>query len=204
MGNEPLAPIDECGCGDVGYLTTRTIPIDLIHGAGKVHNVPVYHCRTANCEEYSLPAGVARRLETIAERMEQNGTLDETFSWGLEGEDAIVPGNNAALTSLMQSFTLRFVGREYEDAATVCVIPAVAVFLRSKLDTSEHYVLRYEPELSTTERLFSLSKFYVDEQAMVEEIFEAWARGEGEGKELGVVKMDEVDDILADEFGESG
>jgi len=205
MGNEPLAPIDECGCGDIGYLTTRTVPIDLAHGAGKVHNVPVYHCRAASCDEYTLPPAVARRLETIAEKMEETGALDEAFSWTLEPDDVISydPSKNAAQTSLIQGFTLRFAGREYEDAETVFVVPSVAVFFRSKLDKTEHYVLRYEPELSSTERLFSLSKFYVDEPALAEEVFEDWAQGGGQGKELGVIRMDDVEDILADEFGDT-
>ncbi|MCO5386865.1 MAG: hypothetical protein NHB14_15105 [Desulfosporosinus sp.] len=78
---EIIEPIDMCGCGDMGYLTAKTIPIDLAHGPGRVANVPVYHCRAASCQEYTLPSLVSRRLEVIAEQMEEERIKETAYTW---------------------------------------------------------------------------------------------------------------------------
>jgi hypothetical protein len=67
MSNDFLEPVDYCGCGDIGYLTTRSLNMDLIQGPVKINKVPVYHCRTAACPEYKIPLKAAHRLDELAE-----------------------------------------------------------------------------------------------------------------------------------------
>lgn len=208
-----LEPVDVCGCGDEGFLTTRTVPVDLIHGVGQIHNVPVYHCRSSLCKEYSLPLQVSRRLDELAEEMEESQVLEKDFSWPSEDEESTfsrpqtgiqtrsIGDTDANQRSLVQAFTLQFANREYEDARVVLVIPGEAVFFQSTLDETEHYLLRYEPETGKPGIWFSFSKFYQYDPA--ESLTNRLEEDSGEYiKELGVLALDEVDDSLLDEFGD--
>lgn len=209
-----LEPVDVCGCGDQGYLTTRTVPVDLIHGVGQVHKVPVYHCRSSLCAEYSLPLEVSRRLDDLAEDMEARNVLDADFSWPFEQEEKekssqtqpksqTEPGSGTDVNhhSLVQAFTLQFANREYEDVRVVLVIPGEAVFFQSTFDETEHYLLRFEPETGKPGIWFTFSKFYQDDPSL--DLSLRLEDGSGEYiKELGILALEEVDDSLLDEFGE--
>lgn len=204
-----LEPVDVCGCGDEGYLSVRTITIDLAHGVGKLHRVPVYHCRSNACPEYTVPESVSRRLEVLAEEMEAENSLEMEFNW-LEksqeksqensGDRGATARPKDPLEPLVQAFTLKFIDREYEDAQVVFVLPGLAVFLQSRLDPSEFYLLRYAPETHNTGIWFSFAKFYSD-QPQVE--FESFLTEEPDVylKELAVLALDEVEDSFSDEFG---
>lgn len=201
-----LEPVDLCGCGDEGYLSVRTIPIDLAHGVGKIHRVPVYHCRSGSCQEYTLPESVSRRLEVLADKMEAEGSLEIYFSWPDPAQkDTHNTGNASGHTgnsqeSLVQAFTLPFIHREYEDASVVFVAPGLAIFLQSNLDRSEFYLLRYEPEAHDTGIWFSFLKFYADEPHVD---FESVLAHDADVylKELAVLAFDEIEDSLSNEFG---
>ena len=201
-----LQPVDVCGCGDEGFLTTRTIPVDLIHGVGQVRNVPVYHCRSPLCTEYTLPLEVSRRLDELAEEMEDKEILEQDFAWPSERQanaptDAPAPAQEANTEhSLVQAFTLQFANREYEDARVVLVIPGEAVFFQSTIDKSEHYVLRHEPEAGKPGIWFSFSKFYQDDPTIA--LTDHLEENSNEYiKELGLLGLEEVEDSLLDEFG---
>ncbi|EHQ90309.1 hypothetical protein [Desulfosporosinus youngiae] len=207
--NETIEPMDTCGCGDIGYLTARTVPIDLAHGVGRIDKVPVYHCRSAYCQEFSLPPVVSRRLETIAEQMEETQATETTYTW----QDKEIPvqdsGTQPDQTALdqttdelaLQAFTLQFVNRQYEDARVVQIVPGQAILFRSKLEDSEYYLLRYEEDSRTEGIWFSFLKFYYDEPNLTYEDFLEWSE-DGHLKELGRIILDEVEDTLIDEFGE--
>jgi len=115
MFNHELEPLDTCGCGAEGYLTTRNLPVDLLHGVGKLNNVPVYHCQAKTCQEFNIPLEVSRRLDELAEQMEQTKALTLNFSWETNEEAPSAPLNQVSPATLLQAFTLRFRNREYED-----------------------------------------------------------------------------------------
>ncbi|CAA7602501.1 Hypothetical protein DEACI_3176 [Acididesulfobacillus acetoxydans] len=199
-----LEPVDVCGCGDEGYLSIRTLPVDLAHGVGQIHRVPVYHCRSNTCPEYTVPDAVARRLEILAEEMEAERSLEKEFNWtdpDRRNRDRDPGGRKDARESLVQAFTLKFISREYEDARVVFVAPGQSVFLQSVPDPTEFYLLRYEPEEGAADAKFSVSKFYADDPILD---FAAFAVGEPDGvflKELALLALEEVEDALLDEFG---
>ncbi|KLU62122.1 hypothetical protein CEB3_c14850 [Peptococcaceae bacterium CEB3] len=201
-----LEPVDVCGCGDEGYLSIRTLPVDLAHGVGQIHRVPVYHCRSNTCPEYTVPDAVSRRLEVLAEEMEAEHSSEKEFSWPEphsrnRGRDRDLSGRGDARESLVQAFTLQFINREYEDARVVFVTPGQTIFLQSVLDPTEFYLLRYEPEEGAADAKFSVSKFYADEPILD---FAGFTAGEPDGvylKELALLALDEVEDALLDEFG---
>lgn len=195
MFNESLSPVDTCGCGDTGYLTSRALPIALDHGPGKVLNVPVYSCGNSMCDEYTIPSLVASRLDVIAEEMEQTQQLTQEFSWkSLESDKAI-----DATTALIQAFTWKFLHRVYEDAQVVLVIPGDTILLQSRIDPTEYFTLKHVSE-AENEVLFNFSKFYEDDPELT---YEKYLELEPQfSKELGALKMDEVEDELVEEFGE--
>jgi len=207
--NETIEPIDTCGCGDIGYLTARTVPIDLAHGVGRIDNVPVYHCRSTYCQEFTLPPIVSRRLEAIAEQMEETQVTETTYTW----QNKEIPIHDSAskpdLTSLhqnkdeipLQAFTLQFVNRQYEDARVVQILPGQAIIFQSKHEDFEYYLLRYEEDSRTEGIWFSILKFYYEEPDLTYEDFLEWSE-DGHLKELGRITLDEVEDTLIDEFGE--
>ena len=197
MLDQSIDPVDTCGCGDIGYLTTRTVPINLADGVGHIENVPVYRCRTKGCEEFTLPTIVAHRLDDIAEQMEMTDLAKAVFTWVNPQELSLDPFSEVHI----QTFTLQFVGREYEDARVVQVIPSQAIFLKSTLEDMEYYLLRYEPESRTEGVLFSFHKFYYEEPDFSYEDFLLWSE-DGQLKEIGQITMDEVEDALIEEFGE--
>ena len=201
MPDRTLAPSDICGCGDTGHLTSKTIPIDLAHGAGQVKNVPVYHCRSRNCNEFTLPHAVAQRLEDIAEEMEANGAAEAVFTWdsGAEADSGSLTQANAQ--AYLQAFTLQFNGREYEDAKVILVVPGQAVFLQSTMDSSEYYLLHYEQNYNAEGIWFFLYKFYYEKPKFSYEDFLQWSE-DGYLKELGCMNMEDVEASFADEFGE--
>lgn len=203
--DQSIDPVDTCGCGDIGYLTTRTIPIDLANGVGHIKNVPVYCCRSTACEEFTLPTIVARRLDDIAEQMETTNSTNAGFTWVNHQESSLNPLLKTSLNPLsevhIQAFTLQFANRKYEDAHVIQVIPSQAIFLKSTLEDMEYYLLRYEPESRTEGFLFSFHKFYYEESDFSYEGFLKWSE-DGYLKELGQIAMDEVEDALIDEFGE--
>ena len=205
MLDKSIDPVDTCGCGDTGYLTTRAVPIDLAHGAGRIKNVPIYHCRSTACEEYTLPTVVARRLEEIAEQMEEVASSEVVFTWVNQTEPVLNSPSEASLDPLseaqVQAFTLQFVNREYEDARVVLVVPGHAIFLKSTLEDNEYYLLRYEPESRRSGIVFSFHKFYYEKLEFFFDEFIEWSE-DGHLKEIGQITMDEVEDALNDEFGE--
>lgn len=193
--NETLSPVDQCGCGDTGYLTSRTLPIALNHGAGKVINVPVYSCGSSMCDEYTIPSAVASRLDEIAEEMEAKELLSIQFSWKptTEGD---TPDYQ---TSLAQGFIWKFHRRSYEDAQVVLVINGDTVVLQSKIDPTEHYTLKRLEE-SKDGIQFSFSKFFEEDQELTYEKFIELEPSFQ--KELGTIKMEEIEDMLLEEFGD--
>ncbi|MDR3289021.1 MAG: hypothetical protein LBT22_06295 [Peptococcaceae bacterium] len=199
-----LQPIDVCGCGDTGYLTTRTLPVDLAIGLGKILAVPVYHCRSENCNAYTVPDPVLRILERLADDMEEKKVLERTFSWGHSLKSASsfdLPKEEQQLL-ILQAFTLSFTGQEYEDAIVMDVIPAHAVFFQSKHDLTEYYLLKYEETLSEKETIFSFSKFYDDDAAFSIAQYLRWdAAEESYLKELAILPLAEIHDLLTEEFG---
>ncbi len=202
MFDQTIEPIDTCGCGDTGYLTTRTIPIDLNHGVGHIDKVPVYHCRSTDCQEFTLPPLVSRRLEAIAEQMEASLSSETIYTWETHQQasslDPFQPTNEQAL---LQSFTLQFANRTYADAHVVLIIPSQAIFLKSTIEDEEYYLLRYEPEAHTDGTWFSFLKFYYEESELTYEDFLEWSE-DGYLKEIGRITLEEVEDALIDEFGD--
>ncbi|HZK54928.1 MAG TPA: hypothetical protein VFC84_12135 [Desulfosporosinus sp.] len=201
MFNETLDPSDSCGCGDTGYLTTRTIPVDLVHGVGRIANVPIYHCRSENCQEFTLPASVARRLDDIQEDMEKTQATEAAYSWMAHSGQSLDPDQRANAQTNLQAFTLQFSSREYADAQVVLIIPGQAIFLHSTLEDSEYYLLRYEEDRHSEETWFSFLKFYYEEPELMYDEFIEWSE-DGHLKEIGRVTLEEVEDTLTDEFGE--
>lgn len=197
---DSLEPVDTCGCGDIGYLTTRTIPIDLAHGVGHIDNVPVYHCQAASCNEYTFPPAVSRRLEDIAEEMEQSSSLKATYTWSSRPEEPQATLNHQQI--ILEAFTMKFRNRVYEDAQVIFIVPGEAIFLQSRLEDTEFYILRYDENLTKNDSIwFTLFKFYYEEPNLTYEDFVEWSE-DGYLKEIGSMAFDEVEDILADEFGD--
>jgi len=205
MFNQSLDPVDTCACGDTGYLTTRTVPIDLAHGVGYIEKVPVYHCQSSECHEYTLPSVVSHRLEDIAEHMEETSLTNAIFTWVSTQDDSLSSQSIPSLGSLeevqVQAFTLQFLNRKYEDAQVVLVVPGQAIFLKSTVEDAEYYLLRYEAESTAEGIWFSLHKFYYEETEFTYEDFLAWSE-DGYLKEIGRLTLEEVEDALTDEFGE--
>lgn len=193
--NETLSPVDFCGCGDTGYLTSRTLPIALDLGPGKVLNVPIYSCGSSLCDEYTIPSIVASRLDDIAEQMEKIQQLTQEFTWkSLEISKEI-----DATTALIQAFTWKFLHRAYEDAHVVLVIPGETILLQSQVDPTEYYTLKHLAE-AENDLLFSFSKFFEEDPELT---YEKYLELKPQFlKELGTLKMDEVEDALLEEFGE--
>lgn len=203
-----LEPIDVCGCGDQGFLTTRPVPIDLRHGVGQVLKVPVYHCRSSLCSQYSLPLEVSRRLDDLAEEMEDRQILETDFSWPAEDKKPMsetptqpLLGTTADKDALVQAFTLQFTRREYDDARVVLIVPGEAVFFQSTVDESEHHLLRFEPETRQQGIWFTFFKFYKDDPSLD---LTTLLSGDSEVymKELGALVLEEVEDALTDTFGD--
>lgn len=199
--NETLEPIDTCGCGDTGYLTTRTVPVDLVHGVGHIENVPIYHCRSKNCHEFTLPPIVSRRVDDMAEEMENSKLTAAVYSWVAHREQTLDPLQRANDQTHIQAFTIQFSGREYADAHVILIVPGQAVFFQSTLEETEYYLLRYEEDRRSEEIWFSFQKFYYEEPDLTYEGFLEWSE-DGHVKEIGRVTLDEVEDTLIDEFGE--
>lgn len=204
MSAHILEPVDSCGCGDTGYLTTRTLPIDLAHGTGKINNVPVYHCRDEQCKLYTLPESVSRRLEEIAEEMEEKHSLEEAFTWPRTAQDPapLDPAKQSNTSaSVAQAFTLQLFNREYEDGKVLFVFPGEAVVIKSNLDEEEYYLLRYTPDSSPEPIRFTFSKFYSDRPLQrLEDIIAL--EEEGGLKELAILRLEDIEDALSDEFGD--
>jgi len=198
--DQTLDPTDTCGCGDIGYLATRTVPVDLVHGVGNIQNVPIYHCRSKNCQEFTLPPIVARRLDDIAEEMESTQATEVVYTWVTYGKslDPLERGNDQ---THLQAFTLQFGSREYADAHVVLIVPGQSIFFHSTLEETEYYLLRYEENSRTEGIWFSFLKFYYEEPEFIYEDFLEWSE-DGRLKEIGRVSLDEVEDTLTDEFGE--
>lgn len=196
---DSIEPVDTCGCGDIGYLTTRTIPIDLAHGVGHIDKVPVYHCQSISCKEYTLPSIVSRRLEDIAEEMEEKQVLEAVYHWASPHEEPNKSKNHQQI--LLEAFTLKFKSRRYEDAQVIFIVSGEAIFLQSTLESTEFYVLRYDDKSQTDGLWFSFLKFYYEEPDLTYEEFLEWSEN-GYLKEIGRIALDEVEDILIDEFGD--
>lgn len=199
--DQTLEPLDTCGCGDTGYLTTRTIPIDMIHGVGYIANVPIYHCRSKNCQEFTLPPIVARRIDDIAEEMENTELTEGIYSWIVNREQTLDPLERANDQTHIQAFTLQFGGREYTDAHVVLIVPGHAIFFQSTLEETEYYLLRYEEDRRSEEIWFSFLKFYFEDPDLTYENYLEWSEN-GHLKEIGRITLDEVEETLMDEFGE--
>jgi len=199
--DQTIDPIDSCGCGDIGYLTTRTIPIDLVHGVGRIDNVPVYHCRSTACQEFTLPSIVSRRLEEIAEEMEKLEATETMYTWESHQSWSADPIRRTNEQTHLQAFTLQFGSREYADAHIVLIVPGQAIFFQSTLEDTEYYLLRYEAESRTDGIWFSFLKFYYEEPELTYEDFLEWSE-DGHLKEIGLITLDEVEDTLIDEFGD--
>jgi len=204
LKQDTLEPVQTCGCGDIGYLTARTLPVDLAHGVGTIHHVPVYHCREESCAEYTIPYAVSRRLEELAEQMESSGLDEIEFSWkNGDNKNKGTPSIDGATeqAARIQAFTLKFLNREYEDARVILVVPGENMFLQSNIDPCEYYLLRYEPNAKESGIWFSFSKFYYDEPNLTYESFLNWSE-DGYIKELAVLALEEIEETLIDEFGE--
>lgn len=208
MSTVYLEPIDVCGCGDQGFLITRPVPVDLRHGVGQILKVPVYHCRSSLCSQYSLPLEVSRRLDDLAEEMEKGLILETDFSWPAEEREtpAKAPAQPSLVTTedrnpLVQAFTLQFTRREYEDARVIMIVAGEAVFFQSKADESEHHLLRFAPETRQHGTWFTFSKFYLDDP-LLDLTMLLSDDSEIYMKELGTFELEEVDDALSDTFGE--
>lgn len=186
-----LSPVDLCGCGDTGYLTKRTIPIDLAQGLGHIHQVPVYHCGNTLCDQYALPSLVIPRIDDLAEMMEQKNLNSSEFYWEDQKEGSLDSAE------LIEAFIWKFLNRKYEDAVVLFVIPGQSIVFQSQLDSSEFYQLHYL-EKDEKGTWFSFRKFFSDEPLTIEEFLEF---DPAFTKEIGVVAFDEVEDILIDEFG---
>jgi len=201
MFDQTIEPMDSCGCGDTGYLTTRTVPIDLVHGVGHIYNVPVYHCRSTACQKFTLPLIVSRRLEDIAEEMENTLATEAVYTWIDNGEQSLDPLQQANDQILLQAFTLQFGDREYADAHVMLIIPGQDIFFQSRLEETEYYLLHYEEDRRTDGIWFSFLKFYYEEPELTYEDFLEWS-GEGHLKEIGCITLEDVEDALIGEFGE--
>lgn len=186
-----LSPIDLCGCGDTGYLTQRTLPIDLAQGLGHILQVPVYHCGSELCDQYALPTPVVSRIDELAEAMEEQNLNTLEFSW----EDQVEGSPDSA--ALLEAFIWKFLNRKYEDAHVIFIVPGQSIVLRSQLDNSEYYHLEFL-EKNEKGTWFSFNKFYSDEPLTLESFLDLEPSF---SKELGVVTLEEVEDTLLEEFG---
>lgn len=194
MFSETLSPVDLCGCGDTGYLTSRTVPVDLIQGVGKILNVPVYSCENRLCEEYTLPSLVASRLDELAEEMEAKNIQVLEFTWKSKEENSL-----DQTTAFLQAFTWKFHKRTYEDAHVILVIPGQTILFQSSLDPTEYFSLEHLRE-EENGIWFSFSKFYKEDTELT---YEKYLELDSPYvKELGTLKLEEIDDALIEEFGD--
>jgi len=173
----------------------------LLHGVGYIENVPIYHCRSKNCQEFTLPPIVSRRLDDIAEEMENTQATEAVYTWIAYGEQSLDPLRRANDQTHLQAFTLQFGDREYADAHVVLIVPGQAIFLQSTLEETEYYLLRYEENSCTDGIWFSFLKFYYEEPELTYEDYLEWSE-DGHLKEIGRITLDEVEDTLIGEFGE--
>jgi hypothetical protein len=203
MLDTTLEPTDYCGCGDIGYLITRSLPIDLAHGLGKINKVPVYHCRTESCPEYMIPSNVTRRLDELAEKMETLNSSEIDFSWETDTDtdtDTTESGNNNELAYL-HAFLLQLDNRVYEDAKVILIIPEQAVIFQGLLDHTEYHILQYEPEQNSSGIWLSLSKFYYEKKDLTYQDFLNLAESDLI-KQLGVFTYQETEVVLEELFGD--
>lgn len=186
-----LSPVDLCGCGNIGYLTQRMIPVDLAQGLGHIHHVPSYHCGSKLCDQYTLPTPVVTRIDDLADIMEQKNLNSVDFYW--ENQE----GGSQNSLSLLEAFIWKFSRREYEDAVVIFVIPGQSVVFQSQLDDTEYYQLKY---LQNDEKgtWFSFLKFYSDEPLTSEEFPEYEPTYT---KELAELALDDVEDTMLETFG---
>jgi hypothetical protein len=195
-----LEPTDFCGCGDTGYLTTRSLPIDLAHGLGKINKVPVYHCRTESCPEYVVPSNVSRRLDELAEKMETLNSIEIYFSWETDTNTAAESENNTNKLAYLHAFLLQLDNREYEDAKVILIIPEQAVIFQGLPDHTEYYILQYEPEQNSFDIRLSLSKFYYDKKGLTYKDYLDLVESDLV-KKLGVFTYEETEAVLEEVFG---
>lgn len=199
MLDTALEPTDFCGCGDIGYLTTRTLPIDLAHGAGKINKVPVYHCRTKSCPEYTIPSNVSRRLDELAEKMEALNSSEIDFSWETD-TDTTGNNNNTNELAYLYAFLLQLDNKVYEDAKVILVIPEQAVIFQGLQDHTEYHILQYEPEQNSSNIWLSLSKFYYEKKDLTYQDYLNLAESDLV-KKLGVFTYQETEVVLEEVFG---
>ncbi|MDA8228108.1 MAG: hypothetical protein M0T74_10515 [Desulfitobacterium hafniense] len=201
MTETKLEPIDYCGCGDIGYLAAKTLPIDLEHGVGQILNVPIYTCQARECAEYTIPESVSKRLDELAEKMEATKSLELKFTWGSGQDNKPQNPETNELNPLLLSFTLKFLNRNYEDAEVVNVIPGSVIILRSIPDPSEYFLLQFE-YVRAGGAWFSFSKFYYDDELSSEMDTLVDQLEMIQTKELALLLLDEIEEVLVDEFGE--
>jgi hypothetical protein len=194
-----LEPVDYCSCGDIGYLTTRSLDIDLLRGTGKIHKVPVYHCQSDSCPKYTVPLNVARRLEELADKMEAEQSQEIDFYWEEATADN-AENNSTGKLAYLQAFLLQIEGRVYEDVKAIALVPEQAVIFQSLQDPGEYYILQYEPEQNSPTLWLSLAKFYYDKKNLTLEDYRQLA-DDGLVKELGIFALEDTEEALEEEFG---
>jgi hypothetical protein len=199
MIDTTLEPTDYCGCGDIGYLTTRSLTIALAYGTGKINKVPVYHCRTESCPEYMIPVNVSRRLDELAEKMETLNSSEINFSWKTDTGTADYVNNTDELAYL-HAFLLQLDNRVYEDAKVILIIPEQAVIFQGLQDNTEYHILQYEPEHNSSGIWLSLSKFYYEKKDLTYQDYQNLAKSDLV-KNLGVFTYQETEEVLEDLFG---
>jgi hypothetical protein len=199
MIDTTLEPTDYCGCGDIGYLTTRSLPIDLAHGAGKINKVPIYNCRTKSCQEYMIPFNVSKRLDELAEKMETLNSSEIDFSWETAAGTSDYVNNTDELTYL-HAFLLQLDNRVYEDAKVILIIPEQAVIFQGLQDHTEYHILQYEPEQNSSGIWLSLSKFYYEKKDLTYQDYQNLTESDLV-KQLGVFTYQETEAVLEDLFG---
>lgn len=197
MLDTTVAPTDYCGCGDIGYLTTQSLPINLAHGTGKINKVPVYRCRTETCPEYMISSNVSRRLDELAEKMETLNSFEIDFSW--ETDTDTTESVNNELTYLY-AFLLQLDNNVYEDAKVIIIIPEQAVIFQGLSDPTEYHILQYEPENNSSGIWLSLSKFYYEKKDLTYQDFLNLAELDLI-KQLGVFTYQETEVVLEEIFG---
>ena len=107
--------------------------------SGHIDNVPVYHCRSTDCQEFTLPSIVSRRLEDIAEEMEKVQATEAVYTWESNQQHSLDPLQRTTEQINLQAFTLQFSSRKYADAHVVLIVPGQAIFFQSTLEDTEYY-----------------------------------------------------------------
>ncbi len=198
MSDSTLEPTDYCGCGDIGYLTTKSLPIDLAYGVGKINKVPVYHCRTESCPEYLVSSQVSRRLDELAEKMETSNSYEIDFSWETETDPTESFNNELAY---FHAFLLQLDNRVYEDARVILIVPEQAAIFQGIADPTEYHILQFEPEENSSGIWLSLSKFYYEKKELTYQDFLDLAELDLI-KQLGVFTYQETEIVLEELFGD--